>query len=150
VVAGGLTEISMAPAPEYGVDYVAITGRGVLHNATDASVTFFDGDIPDVQGLSARGETHILLTQGTFDYVPPAGQPRPSTLTLKSGESMGYSLSSPREYESTVVGVHTFYSAMDRFEIYFSSWRNHRDCGNPVRQALPGGQSLPNSYTPAN
>ncbi|MGX9901669.1 hypothetical protein ACW0JT_20525 [Arthrobacter sp. SA17] len=72
VVAGGLTEISLRPAPEYGVDYVAITGRGVIHNATDAPVTFFDGDIPDVLGLNERGETHILLTQG-----PSTSCPRP-------------------------------------------------------------------------
>lgn len=149
VVAGGLTSISLTPAPQYGVGYVAIDGRGVIHNATDAPVTFFDGDIPDVQGLNVRGETHILITRGDFDYLPPAGQPRPSTLTLAPGQSMGYSIKSDREYESSVLRVQQFYSAMDRYDIYFSSWSNHRDCGNPVRHDLPSGQSLPNSYAPA-
>jgi hypothetical protein len=45
-VAGGLTSISLTSAPEYGIDYVAISGRGVIHNATNARVTFFDGSFP--------------------------------------------------------------------------------------------------------
>lgn len=149
VVAGGLTEISVAPAPEYGTGYVSISGRGVIHNATDAQVSFFDGFIPEVQGLDARGTVGTLMTMGEFDYVPPAGQPRPPTLTLKPGESMGYTVHSPREYALTVAKVKSFYSAMDRYDIYFSSWSNHRDCGNPASANLPGGQSLPNTYRPA-
>jgi hypothetical protein len=146
VVAGGLTEISVSPAPEYGAGYVSISGRGVILNATDAQVTFFDGFVPEVQGLDERGTASTFMTMGKFDFVPPAGQPRPSTLTLKPGESMGYTVQSPREYELTVARVKSFYSAMDRYDIYYANWTNHRDCGNPARQELPGGQSLPNTY----
>lgn len=148
VVAGGLTEISVVPAPQYGAGFVSISGRGVIHNTTNAQVTFFDGFIPEVQGLDGRGTASTLMTMGEFDYVPPAGQLRPSTLTLKPGESMGYTVHSPREYELTVAKMKSFYSAMDRYDIYYSSWSTHRDCGNPARAYLPGGQSLPSTYTP--
>lgn len=130
--------------------FVTVSGRGVVHNGMDAAITFWDRDIPDVEGLNVRGEPRFIQRFGDYDYVPPAGQPRPSELTLGPGESMGYSFKSENQYVSSISEVEYWYSGMGRNEhtLYYADWRIQIACGSPATATTIERQRLRNDYRP--
>lgn len=144
----GVTSVEFRK-PEYeDSSYIGVVAHGSIRNGTSSAIGFYDRDTPDLEGLDARGGTVFFEQFGDYAYLPQAGLPRPSTLTLESGQSMDYSI--PIEYANveSLKETRSWYTAIDKysFHVEFANPSVPSGCDNPLVFANINGQSIPNRF----
>lgn len=122
---------------------VNVVGSGSFHNGTNAKVDVSIISIPFVRGLDDSGATVWNNWTGEFDYVPPAGKPRPSSVTLAPGESIQYSFVSNDVSSSNLAKIRYWYSDVENQLVNFQDMNITVACGNP---RIAVGESLPNTF----
>ncbi|MCC3299406.1 hypothetical protein [Arthrobacter caoxuetaonis] len=133
--------------PGYGMGYVTVTGRGVLTNGTNVPVTFPEYDIPNFYGLDERGQSSVIELYGTFDRVPPPGQPSTGYIVLGPGESVGYTATAENEFLETLTEVKYWHSSNGLASTLISFPDEYiLDCSVPY-ETPDASMSIPNTFT---
>lgn len=149
VVRAGVTQVEFG-APNYkGAAYIGIIAHGSVRNDSSAAITFSDGDVPNLEGLDSRGSTTFFELYGEYSYVPPAGQPRPSDLTLEPGQSMTYKIIKEYALTDILAATKFWHNDLDShsFPVYFLDAPT--ECDVPRVIANAAGESIANLYKPA-
>lgn len=153
IVTAGVTQVDLGTPTDSGdYGYLSITAHGSVNNNSSAAITFYDRDIPNLEGLDSRGSTVFFEEYGEYSYVPPAGEPRPSQLTLEPGQSMAYKVFRESEYQISVAETKFWHNDLDShsFAVYFVGAAALVGCDDPRVVAPASGQSIPNPYKPAS
>lgn len=148
VVTAGLKSVTIqneVPSPSGISTYMDIVGKGALTNESSDSVQISIISIPQVNGLDSQGNSVISASVGAFDYLPPPGQPRPSSIILAPGESVTYSFINKDEMSGRVSRVTHWYTDLKYLDAYAAQPQVNYLCKVPI---VPNslGQSLRNPY----
>lgn len=148
MVNAALTSVSFSPYQYDAHNMSVVTVKGSVTNNTTAVVTVWDDDVPNFTGLNARGETVIIELYGKWDWTPPPGTARPTSLSLNPGQQLTYTVSST-EYNSTIHDVKYWFTAaaLGSMEASFDFDGPYWDCPRPLRNDNQGF-SLPATNLP--
>lgn len=147
-VISGLTDVTVTGERDWIVGtLIDFVGQGAVKNGTSASVDV-SLSLPYIQGLDATGRLTTNSFSGDFDYNPPPGQPRPSSVSLAPGDSLTYTFAAKDVSSKTVAATVAWYSD-PKYTVYgYSDTPSTLQCPPPPISSPPGGPSIMNTYVP--
>lgn len=125
---------------------VTVVGRGTLHNGTSAAVQVNERDVPNLEGLNARGQTSAIALYGDYDWAPSPGVPSGGVIVVEPGESVTYTVKDDT-LASSIAEVTHWYSSTESgwLQMYFS---NAGSLCNVAGMNPGSGKAIPNDFVP--
>ncbi|MEQ4519309.1 hypothetical protein ABLI39_08105 [Pseudarthrobacter sp. B907] len=125
--------------------YVDILGHGSISNKTTAAVDI-PLYVPYIEGLDVDGRTTMNGFRGEFDFSPPPGVPRPSTLALQPGQTISYTFTQKGVSSTILTKTIAWYSDPKYTVSNFTDLTTQTKCPKVNVISPPQGPSIANTY----
>lgn len=147
-VVSGIMDVAFPKEHELvtGIWYVDMLGHGSISNKTTAAVDI-SLYIPYIEGLDVNGRVTINGFRGDFDYTPPPGVPRPSTLALQPGQTINYTFAEDGVSSTVLTKTIAWYSDPKYTVSNFTDLTIEAKCPKVTVVSPSQGPSIANTYS---
>jgi hypothetical protein len=147
MVVSGITDLAFPKEHELvtGIWYVDLLGHGSISNRTTAAVDI-SLYVPYIEGLDVDGRMTMNGFRGDFDFTPPLGVPRPSTLALQPGQTISYKFIQEGVSSTVLAKTVAWYSDPKYTVSNFTDLTTQTRCPKVNVVSPPHGPSIANTY----